>query len=330
MKVLIAGAGSLGTVYGGYLARAGHEVQLLARPAHAEAITAAGGVTVHSVSESFDAGLRAVADPSAVEPVEIVVLLCKAPDSAALLASLAHIAADVQVAVSLQNGVAGRDLLLGWCDPVAVIGGVSMVGGTMTDPGAAAHTFAGPTFVGDVDGAPGRAQVFAAALSATGLEVVQTEQIASVELSKLVHASPSMAIPALTRLAFHHIFLVPELADLVLSLVTEGVEIADATGVSVADWPHLLPIRTLAHVSRSVALDHIRRHGEHMVQAGMTTVQISMLQSVERGRQTEVEAVHGWLARTAATHAIAAPVTDSVYRLIAGLDATRRPDDDHS
>ena len=45
-----------------------------------------------------------------------------------------------------------------------------------------------------------------------------------------------------------------------------------------------------------------------------------MLQSVERGRRTEVEALHGALVRAAERHGLDAPVTRVCYGMIAGLD----------
>lgn len=316
MRVLIAGAGSLGTVYGAYLARADHDVQLLCRGSHAAAVTARGGVRLRTLTGDFDASLRATADPAALEPVDTVVLLCKTPDTDGMLAGIRHLADGVETAVSLQNGMVGRAALQRWTAPDAVIGGVSMVGGTLTEPGVAEHTFAGPTFLG-----PGAADL-AEALRAGGLEVVVTDQIDSVEWSKLVHASPSMAVTALTRLDFHLAFTLPELADVFLDLVLEGVGVADAVGVGVQDWPHLLPVRTLASASRAEALARVRAHGDRLVAAGMTNVRISMLQSVERGRRTEVDAIHGHLVRTAVAHDVAVPVTRTVHRLLAGLDRT--------
>ncbi|WP_370324175.1 ketopantoate reductase family protein [Euzebya sp.] len=321
MRVLIAGAGSLGTVYGGFLARAGHDVQLLCRPAHAAAVTGRGGVEVRSIDETFVAPLRATADPTALDAVDVVVLACKAPDTSDLLGGIAHLAGSVSTAVSIQNGVTGGAALAGWCDPSAVVGGVSMVGGTLVEPGVVAHTLAGPTFVGPLGGTrAGAAAQLADELGAAGLEAVLTDRITSVEWSKLVHASPSMALTALTRLDFHHVFVQPNLAEAFLDLVVEGVAIADAAGVAVDDWPHLLPVRTLARLPRAEGLAAVAAHGRRLVDAGMTSIRISMLQSIERGRRTEVDAIHGQLAREAARLGVAAPATRFAHQVLSGLD----------
>lgn len=320
-RVLVVGAGSLGSVYGGYLARAGLAVQLYTRDAHAAAVTEAGGLAVTGPDGAFHAPLRATADPAEVAPAEIVIVLCKTPDTATVLAELDHLRGTPQVAVSLQNGVDADGVLAAWAGADRVLGGVSMVGGTLDAPGRVTHTLAGPTFLGEPDGrSTARLARLAALLDTAGLPVEVTDRIASVEWSKLIHASPSMALTALTRRWFHEVFLAPELATLFLDLVLEGVAVARAEGVEVDDWPSLLPLRTLASLPREEALDRIDAHGRRLVAHGATQIRISMLQSVERGRRTEVEALHGVVVRVAARHGLPVPVTDTCYRLLAGLD----------
>ena len=42
MKIAVMGAGAVGCYYGGMLARAGHDVALIGRPAHVDAIQSHG------------------------------------------------------------------------------------------------------------------------------------------------------------------------------------------------------------------------------------------------------------------------------------------------
>ena len=67
-RVVVIGAGSLGTVYGAALARAGLDVQLLAREEHARAIQESGSVTIDSFGERRQVPLRAEWRPERIEP----------------------------------------------------------------------------------------------------------------------------------------------------------------------------------------------------------------------------------------------------------------------
>ena len=322
-RVVVVGAGSLGTVYGAALARAGLDVQLLAREAHARAIQSRGAVTVDSFGERWDVPLRADWRPERIEPAEIVVLLTKTPDTAAALAGLPQLRDDVRLAVSFQNGVAKNDELGAWCGHDAVVGAVAMVGGTLLAPGHVQHTMNGPSFLGELDGTRSeRVERLASLLESGGLPAVVTDRISSVEWSKLVHASPTTALPALTGLHLHEIFVTPQLAGLYVDLVREGFAVAAAVGVDLDDWGSLFPVRTVATASADAALDVVLGHGRRLVEAGMTEITVSMLQSVRSRRRLEVEAIQGHLCREGARLGVATPGTELCYRILAGMDAT--------
>lgn len=319
--VLVVGAGSLGSVYGGLLAAGGADVQLLARKPHARAIEEAGGLVLESGDERTLVPLRAHWQGERLDPAEVVIVLTKTPDTASALDAVAHLVDAVDVAVSLQNGVDKNDILARWCGPQRVVGGVSMVGGTLLQPGVARHTLPGVTFLGALpSGIDEGVTRLASLFERSGLPVVVSDRIQSVEWSKLVHSIPSMAITALTRRSYHEIFLAPELARVYLDLCREGAAAAASVGADLDDWPHLFPVRTVASADDETALAQVAAHGHRLEQAGMTQIRISMLQSVERERKTEYDAILGPVVRAAQAAGFAVPNTDLCYRLLAGMD----------
>lgn len=319
-RVLVVGAGALGSVYGGLLSAAGMDVQLLGRAPHVAAIRTSG-LVVHTPSGAQVHHVRATSHPGEVEPAEVVIVLVKTPDTSSVLDQLAHLRGTPRLAVSLQNGLEEAGLLVDWAGRGAVVGGASMVGATLEAPGVVRHTLEGPTFLGEHDGTiSARVEALGDALGAAGLEAVVTGDIRSVEWSKLVHAAPSMSLTALTRRWFHEVLVAPELAELFVDQLFEGVAIARAAGVEVKDWPQLLPLATIASGTRAEARDLVRAHGERLEEAGMTEIRISMLQSIERGRRTEVDATLGVLVRAAAAHDVDAPVLRTCHGLLAGID----------
>lgn len=322
-RVVVVGAGSLGTVYGAALARAGLDVQLLARESHARAIQAAGSVRIDSFGERWDVPLRAEWRPELIEPAEIVILLTKTPDTRAALESLDHLRDDVRLAVSFQNGVSKNEELAAWGGPETVLGAVAMVGATLEEPGHVRHTMNGPSFLGELDGTSSpRLERLAAALEAGGLPAVVTDRIRSVEWSKLVHAVPTTALPALTGLYLHQIFTEPELAGLYVDMVREGLAVATAVGVELDDWGALFPVRSIGTAPRDEAVELALAHGGRLVENGMTTITVSMLQSVQTRRRLEVEALQGYVSREGARLGVPTPMIDLCHRVLAGMDAT--------
>lgn len=298
-------------------------MQLLAREEHAAAIATAGGIWIKADGERMLAPVRAEWHGELIEPAEIVVVLTKTPDTEVALASVGHVRQEVRLAVSLQNGVQKNDVLARWCGPDPVVGGVSMVGGTLLGPGVVARTSAGTTILGELEGGTSdRVERLAALLERAGLAAVVSPDVRAVEWAKLVHAAPTMAVPALTRLPLHACLLDPTLAQIYVTLVREGIRIAEAAGIEVDEGPVGYPLREIAAGDDAAGVALVRERGRRLERAGMTAIRVSMLQSVERGRRTEVDAVHGFLVREADRLDVDAPALRFCHGLLAGLDRT--------
>jgi len=323
MSVLIVGAGSLGSVYGGLLARAGHDVQLLAREPHARAIQDAGGLRIESGGREELVPLRADWRPARIEPAETVIVLTKTPDTEATLEGLDHVREGLRLALSLQNSVEKDDVMRAWCGPEPVVGGVSMVGGTLAEPGYVRHTFNRSTVVGELPtGTSARVERLAEQLREAGLAGVVSQNVLGAEWAKVIHSVPAMALPALTRFTLHQTLLSPELSDVYVRLAREGAAVAAAAGIELDDAPLDFPLRRIVAAPDSEAVELVRAEGRRMEEAGMTAIRVSMLQSVERGRKTEVEAVHGFIVRQARQHGVPVPTNELVYGLLKAMDRT--------
>ena len=112
------------------------------------------------------------------------------------------------------------------------------------------------------------------------------------------------------------------LAALYVALVREGVAIAAAAGIELDDEPVGYPLRVIAAAADDEAVALVRERGRRLEAAGMTAIRVSMLQSIERGRRTEVDAVQGFLVRESERLRVDAPTTALCHRLLRGLDET--------
>ena len=321
-RVLVVGAGSLGSIYGALFSRGGCDVQLLARRTHAEAIEEQGGLRVESPEGQWVADLRAEWCPERLHPADTIVLLTKTPDTAEALRSVDHLRDGASVVLSLQNGVEKDRHLTDWCGAGAVVGASSMVGATLASAGAVRLTFPGPTFLGELpDGTSARVRAVAAQLRRGGADVVESDRIQSVEWSKLSQATASMSLAALTRLHRHEVLLQPRLASLYLRLLRETAAVARAAGVEVDDWPAMVPVRSLVGMGEDEGVQWLQQMGRGLVEAGHTGTRISMLQSIDRGRPLELDAVQPFVVREGRRLGVPTPTVDLCAELLQGLDA---------
>jgi len=86
MKIAIVGAGAVGGYLAAELARAGHEVSVVARGENLKAIRA-GGLVLEKSEARFQVELRASEDPADLGPQDLVIVTAKTPGLPELPAS---------------------------------------------------------------------------------------------------------------------------------------------------------------------------------------------------------------------------------------------------
>src|SRR5215470_8772480 len=107
MTIVVLGAGALGSIVGGQLARAGHDVVFLAR-GHRADVLAKRGAVVTGVAD-FTVPATVVTDPRAVRGADVLLVTVKTYDTESGLASVRHL--DVPTVLSIQNGVVKNEQL---------------------------------------------------------------------------------------------------------------------------------------------------------------------------------------------------------------------------
>ena len=144
MRVVVLGAGGLGSLLGGQLARTGVDVTLVARPAHAEAINK-NGLTIQTTDGPLVAkdNLCAVTDAADAEgEFDYMILAVKSKDNESALAGAESLKDRVKTAFSIQNSVVKEAVLIDWFgDASRVLGASTIEAGTLLEPGKI-NTFA--------------------------------------------------------------------------------------------------------------------------------------------------------------------------------------------
>jgi 2-dehydropantoate 2-reductase len=126
MRYIVIGAGGIGGTIGGRLAQAGHEVVLVARGPHLDALRAQGGLRLATPEGTSVVSVPAVSGPDEVELTsdDVLFLATKTQDAESALAGWAWrpvkggpaagdtVAAEALPVVCAQNGVASERLAL--------------------------------------------------------------------------------------------------------------------------------------------------------------------------------------------------------------------------
>ncbi|MBE7247233.1 MAG: 2-dehydropantoate 2-reductase, partial [Actinomycetospora chiangmaiensis] len=146
MNVAVVGAGAVGCYYGFLLAKAGHAVTLIGRPALVEAVRA-DGLVLESAAGTGSAPVQATTDGNGVAGADLVLVCVKSGDTEAAGAMIAPHLGQSATILSLQNGVDNAERLAAFLGrpvvPVAVYVATAMAG-----PGRVRHNGRGDLILG--------------------------------------------------------------------------------------------------------------------------------------------------------------------------------------
>ena len=184
---ILGGAGAMGGIFGGYLARSGYDVTLIdvARPA-IEAINVDGLTIQEKDGSATNVRIPATDDPAGVGTVDLIVNFVKCYHTeVAVTSALPMLGADTAI-LSLQNGWGNVDRIAAVAGRDRVLVGLTYHGGTLLGPGRVKHPGTGMTFLGELSGeVTPRLRAVSAALQSSGFETTLSTRILDEVWKKL-------------------------------------------------------------------------------------------------------------------------------------------------
>jgi 2-dehydropantoate 2-reductase len=290
IRIAVLGAGAVGCYFGGMLARAGHKVMLIGRPAHVEAFRKGG---LHFEGLKFDehVPVEASTEASAVRGARLVLFCVKSTDTEQAAEQIApHLAADA-IVVNLQNGVDNTERIQARIKQ-AVIPAVVYVATEMKSPGHLKHHGRGDLVIGP------NAQV-KAWFDAAGVPTVVSDNVTGELWAKLVVNCAYNALSAITQLPYGKMIEGPGVRDTMRDVVEETLAVAKASGVRMA--PDMLA-------------------KTYRIAEAMPTQFSSTAQDLARGKPTEIDHLNGYVARRGEALGIPTPANRALHALVKLLE----------
>ena len=301
MRIAVIGAGAMGSVFGAKLQAPGIDVVLYdINIAHIEAIRSGGLILGDGAAERV-VKIAATTDIAEIRDADQALVLVDSNATKEAASLLPGVLARDGVALTLQNGIGNVEALVAVLGSERVIAGSTFNSAALVAPGRVHHTNVGPTVIGRPDGPPtDRVRALAGQLTAAGFPTKATDNAMGHVWSKFVLNCAINPVTALTGMRAGEAIRHPPTAQLLERLLDEILAVAAAKGIHLPD----------ADLRRHV-LDHaFARYNRP-----------SMLQHVESGRRTEIEALNGALVREAKALGLAVPVNETIWAAVSGIDA---------
>lgn len=298
MDIAVYGAGSLGSLLGGLLARE-HSVTLVGRAPHVDVVAESGlAVTGHAEATTTP---MATTDGTGLDAT-LAIVTVKSFDTPTAARDLATGRYDA--VLSLQNGLGNEEVLADHLD-APVLAGTASYGARLVDPGHVECTGIGEIVLGAREGGPSAvADRIGRAFSAAGLETTVVEDAPRRLWEKLAVNAGINATTALARIDNGALLTGPARCP-ARQAAREVARVATAEGIDLATGS---TSTAAAEATAVEALDRV---------ADATAENVSsMRQDVEAGRRTEVDAIYGAVVDRAAAHEIDVPVSVTLASLL--------------
>ena len=319
MRFAIVGAGAIGAFLGAMLARAGEDVTLIARGPHLRAMQQ-HGVQVRGEIGDFQVEVEATDDPEVAGEVDVVILTLKTHSVPSIAASLRPLFGSNTSVLTAQNGfpwwyfyrhggeweglrlesVDPGGVISQHIDPSRVVGCVVYPSTEIIEPGIVLHTEGTRFAIGEPDRSKSeRCRRIAESFINAGLRCPVRTNIRHDIWVKLMGNVAYNPISALTRATLLEIVRTVETRALAAAIMREAESVAGKLGIDMG-------------ITIEQRLEGAEKVGHHRT---------SMLQDIEAGKPTELEAIVGTVIELGDKLGVDVPNTKSVYACVKLLEA---------
>ena len=314
MKICIYGAGAVGGLMAGRLAKAGHTVSVVARGAHLTAIRK-DGLRIRTPDGHVSAvQVKASETTAELGPQDYVIVAVKGQSMPDVAANIAPLLGHATTIVTAMNGVpwwffdrlafGEGKLRLESLDPGGaisrampterIVGCVIHLAASTPEPGLISHNMGQRLIIGEPGGKNnGRTKLLAAALKESGFEAVESPFIEKEFWVKLLGNISFNPVSALTLATANRLIADEHVKAYMVSIMRECLAIGRAVGVD-------------ADIDPEARMDMARKLG---------VFKTSMLQDMEAGKRLEIDGLLSGTLEIAKKAGVAAPFTESLAGL---------------
>lgn len=319
-KIAVVGAGAIGGVTAAFIKQAGYDLELVCKHrALADKINDSG-LKINGLKGAHQVRMHAVETiPDLSQPKDLIFLATKANDCVAAAQELIPFLKPDSVVVSLQNGIS-ETALAGALGKERVVGCVVGWGASHYIQGELEVTSDGEFIIGNLDHRPDdRLAFIKQVLDAVNPTRISNNIMGELYAKLIINACiNSLGVVCGARLG---LMLADKRArTLFIMLMREALAVAEAMNIKVEpaaggklDYYTFLGDGILADFKRHITI--------RMIGFKYRRIKSSSLQSIERGRRTEIDFLNGYICDHGKKHRVPTPVNDAVRKMVLEIEA---------
>jgi 2-dehydropantoate 2-reductase len=297
MKIAVIGAGAMGSLFAGRLAACGADVSLVeVNPAQIDAVRERGlRLTMDGKDEVHDLPIGSAG--SYTGTFDLLIVFTKGMHTQAAMQAASHLIGPNTLALTVQNGLGNVELIQTVIPRQRIIKGMTNWPATVVETGHVTVPGSGEVHLWPAAG--GRSLRFdevCRVLNDAGLNCLADQSVDASIWEKVSFNAALNSVAAVTGMTVGEMGDSQEAREIIFAILEEALATASALGVEVD--------RQRTRQSVEYALANHRHHKP------------SMLQDRLAGRPMEISTITGAVAAEADRHAVPAPVTATLAKIL--------------
>lgn len=319
MKIAVIGAGAIGSLVAGYLKLKDEDVSLVGRPEAVSAIIT-HGLKISGVRGDFKVPIDA--SELLLSKPELVILATKTQDIEQALKENSTFLKD-SVILTTQNGVQADNIVAKYIAKENIISSIVMFGATYLEPGKVVHNFEGSWVVGSIFSARPNEKVILDSLTLNkAFPVIISEEMTGMKYLK-IFVNANNCIAAILGVSMQEAFSDLDISRISISIWKEGFDIISEAGINLVSLPGF-PLENITKLVSLPSIEAARIFSGIIAKLSKDPLYGSILQSIKRGRSSEIDYINGEFVRLAREHNLYAPLNRKLVEMVHGVEQTNR------
>lgn len=316
MKIAVIGAGAIGALVAGYLSQKDVALTLIGKEKDVAAI-GGNGLKVDGVRGSFVIPVKVAGRLEG--SIDLAILAVKTQDIVATMKVNAPALANTPV-ITVQNGVMAEELLAEFLPQDKVIGSIVMFGATYLEPGKVVHNFEGDWILGKAFTPDDGTLAPISALLAGAFPTPVTDNIGGMKWLKLF-LNLNNCLAAITGKSMQETFAEIETSELSIRLWREALMVVDKAGIRLESLPDF-PVDRLRGLTAMPIAEAGKIYSQIMTGLSREPLYGSILQSIKRGRPSEIDYLNGEIVRLGEGLTVPTPLNRRMVELVHRVENT--------
>lgn len=319
MRIAVIGAGAIGCLVAGYLKHKGEEVTLVGR-AQVVNIIKEKGLSISGVRGSFLVHVD-IAETLNYIP-DLVILTTKTQDIDLALADSAHLLQN-SLLLTTQNGVQADNLAAKYLPAEKIISSIVMFGATNLESGKVVHNFEGSWIIGSLfNSYPTESLISLSLVLDKAFPVIISQQMKGMKYLK-IFVNANNCLPAIIGKSMQEVFSDLTISRISIAIWKEAFEIFDKIGIDLVSLPGF-PVENLTRFTTMPSTYAADVFSGLMRNLSKDPLYGSILQSIMRGKLSEIDYINGEFVRLAEENNMTAPLNKALVEMVHQVEVSRR------